>query len=80
MTRSWRGIQVSCKGKASRHIDGVDVDARHLVYNPFVAISETPEASRLLRDIDERVETLARAVDRGWVADEKAALWCGLLR
>lgn len=62
-----RHLHVSREGKASRHTDRVDVAARHLVYDLFVAISGTPEASRLLRDIDERVETLARAIERGWV-------------
>jgi hypothetical protein len=60
-------LQVSHEGKASRHADRVDVAARYLVYNLFVAISGTPETSRLLRDIDEKIETLARAVERGWV-------------
>jgi hypothetical protein len=62
-----RHLQVSREGKASCHADRVDVAARYLVYNIFVAISGTPETSRLLRDIDERVETLARAMERGWI-------------
>jgi hypothetical protein len=62
-----RHLQVSREGKASCHADRVDVAARYLVYNLFVAISGTPERSRLLRDIDERVETLARAMERGWI-------------
>ena len=62
-----RHLQASREGKASRHADRVDVAARYLVYNLFVANSGTPETSRLLRDIDERVETLARAVERGWI-------------
>ena len=62
-----RHLQVSLEGKASRHTDSVDVAARCLVYSLFVAINGTPEASRLLRDIDETVETFARAVERGWI-------------
>jgi hypothetical protein len=62
-----RHLQVSREGKASCHADRVDVAARYLVYNLFVAISGTPERSRLLRDIDERVETLARAMELGWI-------------
>jgi hypothetical protein len=62
-----RHLQVSREGKASRNADGVDVAARYLVYNLFVALSGTPETSRLLRDIDEKIETLARAVERGWI-------------
>jgi hypothetical protein len=62
-----RHLQVSREGKASCHADRVDVAARYLVYNLFVAISGAPERSRLLRDIDERVETLARAMERGWI-------------
>jgi hypothetical protein len=60
-------LQVSHEGKASRHADRIDVAARYLVYNLFVAISGTPETSRLLRDIDEKIETLARAAERGWI-------------
>ena len=62
-----RHQQVSHEGEASRHTDRVDVAARCLVYNLLVAISGTPEASWLLRDIDETVETFARAVERGWI-------------
>ena len=45
--------------------DSIDVAARYLVYNLFIAVSETPQTSRLLRDIE--VDTLTRAVERGWV-------------
>jgi hypothetical protein len=62
-----RHLKVSHEGKASRNTNRVDVAARYLVYNLFVAVSGTPETSRLLHDIDERVETLARAVERGWI-------------
>ena len=62
-----RHLRINHERKASCHTDRVDVAARHLVYDLFVAISATPEASRLLRDIDEKMETLARAVERGWL-------------
>jgi hypothetical protein len=62
-----RHLQVRDEGEASRHADRVDLAARYLVYNLFIAISGTPQTSQLLRDIDEKVETLARAVERGWV-------------
>lgn len=62
-----RHLQVRDEGKANRHADSVDLAARYLVYNLFIAISGTPETSQLLRDIDDKVETLARAVERGWV-------------
>jgi hypothetical protein len=62
-----RDPQVSDKGKRSRPTEVVDVAARYLVYKIFDAISGTPETWRPLRDIDEKVETLARAVERGWV-------------
>ena len=62
-----RHLQVRDEGKASRHADRLDLAARYLVYNLFIAISGTPETSQLLRDIDEKVETLARAVERGWI-------------
>jgi hypothetical protein len=62
-----RDRQTGDEGKASRHIDNVDVAARYLVYNLFIAINGMPEAFRLLRDLDEKEETLARAVERGWI-------------
>ena len=45
----------------------VDVSARYLVYNIFIAMSGLPEAARLLRDLDEKEQVLKRAVERGWV-------------
>jgi hypothetical protein len=62
-----RHPQISDEGKPGSHTDRVDVAARYLVYNLYLAaISETVE-TRQLRDLDEKVETLARAVERGWV-------------
>jgi hypothetical protein len=62
-----RHQHVSDKGKPKRTTDVVDIAARYLVYKVFDAISGTPETWRPLRDIDEKAETLARAVARGWV-------------
>ena len=62
-----RDPQVSDKGERSRPAEVVDVAARYLVYKIFDAISGTPETWRPLPDIDENLETLARAVERGWV-------------
>jgi len=47
--------------------DNVDISARYLVYNIFIAMMGMPEASRLLRDIGENESILARAVERGWI-------------
>ena len=62
-----RHPQVSDEGKPSRPTEVVDIAARYLVYKIFDAISGTPETWRPLRDIEEKIETLARAVERGWV-------------
>lgn len=62
-----RHLPVSDEVKPNRPTAGIDVAARYLVYNLFEAIRGTPETWRPLRDIDEKIETLARAVDRGWV-------------
>ncbi len=62
-----RHSPVSDESKPGRPTAGIDVAARYLVYNLFEAIKGTSETWRPLRDIGEKVETLARAVDRGWV-------------
>ena len=62
-----RHPQISGERKPKRPTEVIDIAARYLVYNLFIAINGTPETSRLLRDIDEKAETLARAVERGWV-------------
>ena len=62
-----RHPQVSGERKPRRPSEVVDIAARYLVYKIFDAISGTPETWRPLRDIDEKLEILARAVERGWV-------------
>ena len=62
-----RHQHVSDKGKLKRTTDVVDIAARYLVYKVFDAISGTPETWRPLGDIDEKIEILTRAVERGWV-------------
>jgi hypothetical protein len=59
-----RHPQIGDEGTPSSHTDRVDVAARYLVYNLFLAVIS---GTRQLRDLDEKVETLARAVERGWV-------------
>jgi hypothetical protein len=60
-----RDPQVSDKFKRCRTAEVVDVAARYLVFStPSAGHRET---WRPLRDIDENLETLARAVQRGWV-------------
>ena len=59
-----RHPQIGDEGTQSSHTDRVDVAARYLVYNLFLAVIS---GTRQLRDLDEKVETLARAVERGWV-------------
>lgn len=59
-----RHPQISDEDKPSSHSDRVDVAARYLVYNLFLAVVS---GTRQMRDLDEKVGTLARAVERGWV-------------
>jgi hypothetical protein len=47
--------------------DAADVAARHLVYKLYEATNGQPGAWQLLRTIGERPETVARAVERGWL-------------
>jgi len=61
------GRQIRDESKQSHRTGNVDVAARYLVYNLFIAIGRMPETSRLLKDIDEKEETLARAVACGWI-------------
>jgi hypothetical protein len=63
-----RRPQISQESEPVHRGDSVDVAARYLVYNLFLAVvSGTPETAQPLRDMDENVETLACAVERGWV-------------
>ena len=63
-----RRPQISYEGKPGHRDDGVDVATLYLVYNLYLAvISGTRGMAQPLRDMDENVETLARAVERGWV-------------
>ena len=56
----------SNEGRPRRPTEAVDIAARYLVYKIFDAISGTPETWRPLGDIDEKIEILTRAVERGW--------------
>ena len=62
-----RYTQGSNEGRPRRPTEAVDIAARYLVYKIFDAISGTPETWRPLGDIDEKIEILTRAVERGWV-------------
>jgi len=72
-----RHLQVSHEGNGIRHSVQVDVAARYLVYSLFVAINGTPEASQPLRGIDEKIETLAWAVEHGWIRVFDGRRKCG---
>ena len=50
-----------------RTAETVDVAARHLLYKLYDATSRVPGAWHALGEIGERPETVARAVERGWV-------------
>ena len=60
-----RYTQGSNEGRPRRPTEAVDIAARYLVYKVFDAISGTPETWRPLLELDEKMETLARAVERG---------------
>jgi hypothetical protein len=62
-----RYTQGSNEGRPRRPTEAVDIAARYLVYKVFDAISGTPETWRPLLELEEKTETLARAVERGWV-------------
>jgi hypothetical protein len=55
------------KGKPPRTAETVDVAARHLLYKLYDATSRVPGAWHALGEIGERSETVARAVERGWI-------------
>ena len=55
------------KSKPPRTAETVDVAARHLLYKLYDATSRVPGAWHALGEIGERPETVARAVERGWV-------------
>ncbi|WP_170303897.1 hypothetical protein [Reyranella soli] len=62
-----RHPQISDENNRNHPADNLDVSARYLVYNIFIAMSGMPEASRLLQNLGENEQILARAVERGWV-------------
>ena len=63
-----RHPQISEEGELGRHADSVDVAARYLVCKLFLAtVCGTAGRAQPLGDIDGKVETLARAVQYGWV-------------
>jgi hypothetical protein len=45
----------------------IDVAARYFVYKLFGATDGRPGAWHALRELSEKVETVTRAVERGWV-------------
>jgi hypothetical protein len=55
------------KSKPSRTAEVIDVAARYLVYKLYDATSGEAGAWQTLSKIGERPETVARAVERGWV-------------
>jgi hypothetical protein len=58
----------SAKGKPHQGTaQAVDVAARHLVYKLFEETKGQPMAWHLLGGIGERPETVAKAVERGWL-------------
>ena len=52
---------------AKRTAEAVDVAARHLVYLLYEATRGQPNTWQVLGKIGERPETVARAVERGWL-------------
>jgi hypothetical protein len=47
--------------------EGVDVAAKHLLHKLYEATRGRPDAWQVLGKIGERPETVARAVERGWL-------------
>lgn len=45
----------------------IDIAARYFVYKLFEATNRQPMAWLVLREMGEAAETIARAVERGWV-------------
>src|ERR1700761_3667079 len=62
-------VMTSTKGKAPapRAAEAVDVAAKHLVYKLYETTRGRPDAWQVLGKIGERPETVARAVERGWL-------------
>ena len=58
----------TAKSKPLRTVEATDVAARHLVYKLFEATDGELGAWHVVGKIGERPETVARAVERGWVA------------
>jgi hypothetical protein len=53
--------------KPTKTKDAIDVAARYFVYGLYEATDGTPKEWWPLRGLGERLEVVARAVERGWV-------------
>ncbi len=64
-------IAPSSRSKPLPAIDAIDVAARYFVYKLSDATNGQPGAWHKLGGIGERPETVAKAVERGWVVIRK---------
>ena len=64
---SKRNLIFKANAPRTKTADTLDVAARHLTYKLFEATNGEPGAWSALGKIGERPETLARAIERGWV-------------
>jgi membrane-bound ClpP family serine protease len=60
-------VIAAAKSKPPRTAEASDIAARYLVYKVYDATNGDPGAWQVLGKIGERLETVARAVERGWI-------------
>jgi hypothetical protein len=64
-------VIAAAKSKPSRTAEASDIAARYLVYKVYDATNGEHGAWQVLGKIGELPETVARAVERGWVVVEQ---------
>jgi len=64
-------VIAAAKSKPSRTAEASDIAARYLVYKVYDATNGEPGAWQVLGKIGELPETVARAVERGWLVVEQ---------
>jgi hypothetical protein len=71
-SRTFRISTIRSASKTAKTADASEVAARYFVYKLYEATDGQPNQWKELRDLGETPNTVARAVERGWVILDSA--------